>query len=578
VDYKNEIVAALKGGSFGELVSVTIRNHRGNIEAKQFKQAAIELHNSGSADLLTATLTLESGRREDYDFWIVQDFFIEVIPQLETTPRQLIDAVRVLTSLGGQDFLAGRPNSALREWATQEDRAKAMITELDENTEADAPIFCLAIEAMAISKLVEAVSLAISFLSNKGDAARCGASAALGNIDYSGAPDLAASAFKAVANLIEKTDDALLGISIYTLIQIQTSTLNKFEARLIGLLLKVEKVAGEKTVHHMALALFRNEKKLSSEIVRAMQPALVQVKSNNTGTLQQLDSALSGLIKESRIEEAREIFEPLIRRSDDPINFKAFDGFTHALLKCDTATLSQIILDWLLSGDSNLGVAVGILAAECHGRPLLIEIKLSPGSMSAEEAIVLARRAIGYLFIHPITAASILLTLLPAIDDCAQESISDLLFDPLLLNYSGELAKWLREQAEPKGETEKRHIIAALAKLDTYLQGLRKAEIVPELSPSEREQLIENQRRQQAMLEAHKKAEQQSTLASLFHRSVLLYGNRSISYVTGPENERRRHEFELNTISHSFEAPRQDILEPFQLDYMLRVFRSAKVE
>ena len=63
---------------------------------------------------------------------------------------------------------------------------------------------------------------------------------------------------------------------------------------------------------------------------------------------------------------------------------------------------------------------------------------------------------------------------------------------------------------------------------------------------------------------------------SIVSRSVLLYGNRSMSYFAGSNGERQRGEMKLHAFSHSFEVPRLDTLEPFELDYTLRVFRAMR--
>lgn len=55
--------------------------------------------------------------------------------------------------------------------------------------------------------------------------------------------------------------------------------------------------------------------------------------------------------------------------------------------------------------------------------------------------------------------------------------------------------------------------------------------------------------------------------------SVLLYGNKSISYIhTGP-NEKVRQEIPLHQISTSIEFPSLQLLDPHNLDLQLRVFR-----
>jgi hypothetical protein len=57
---------------------------------------------------------------------------------------------------------------------------------------------------------------------------------------------------------------------------------------------------------------------------------------------------------------------------------------------------------------------------------------------------------------------------------------------------------------------------------------------------------------------------------------VLLYGARSISYFKGVGCKQQRSETKMHSFTHSIESPRLDTLEPFDLDYMLRVFRAMK--
>lgn len=78
------------------------------------------------------------------------------------------------------------------------------------------------------------------------------------------------------------------------------------------------------------------------------------------------------------------------------------------------------------------------------------------------------------------------------------------------------------------------------------------------------------------MRQAHKQAEKKSILALLATRQVLLYGHKSISYFEGPGGKKQRSEMKMHSFSHSIESPRLDILEPFDLDYMLRVFRAMR--
>ena len=78
------------------------------------------------------------------------------------------------------------------------------------------------------------------------------------------------------------------------------------------------------------------------------------------------------------------------------------------------------------------------------------------------------------------------------------------------------------------------------------------------------------------MRKTQKDAEKQSVLLSLVHRSVLLYGRRSITYVQEPGGKRRPVSMDMHSISHSFELPRSEIIDPVGLSVMLLTFRSAR--
>jgi hypothetical protein len=77
---------------------------------------------------------------------------------------------------------------------------------------------------------------------------------------------------------------------------------------------------------------------------------------------------------------------------------------------------------------------------------------------------------------------------------------------------------------------------------------------------------------------AQKAAERQSVLFGLVHRSTLLYGKRSLTYIEEDDGSRRAVSLDLHSVSMSVEWPRRDILDPVGLDYMIRVYRVEKLQ
>ena len=211
---------------------------------------------------------------------------------------------------------------------------------------------------------------------------------------------------------------------------------------------------------------------------------------------------------------------------------------------------------------------------------MVLRPDLTPFDYGPAELIFLARKAVGYLFTTPISAASLLMAIMRTGVSDAIKGATELLFDPLLVNYSGELGEHLREAAKDINDPASQHVAAALQQLETYLDGLRAVGRVKALDPSERERMIEWRRRQQEMEEAMKVGEKESIFSSLATKVVLLYGNRSITYVPpfgdepGPE---RRMVTEMQSHHHSHEYARMIVVDPHGIDLLLRHFRVERM-
>lgn len=113
----------------------------------------------------------------------------------------------------------------------------------------------------------------------------------------------------------------------------------------------------------------------------------------------------------------------------------------------------------------------------------------------------------------------------------------------------------------------------ALAGQQTYLEGLSSIGKVPELHPSERERQLEWQRHSESMAEARQAARKKSIFAQIGTESLILYGTRAVSWFKDHTDERRRIETPMKSISHSFEMPRVEIVDPMGLQMMLLHFR-----
>jgi hypothetical protein len=215
------------------------------------------------------------------------------------------------------------------------------------------------------------------------------------------------------------------------------------------------------------------------------------------------------------------------------------------------------------------------IAGTIHGDDLRIEVdpvELEP--LCPDHIIVVAQKAIGYFFVKPVTAASVLISLMRlSPDDETLNTLGNLLHNPLLLNYTGNLREYVTEQAEKESGKTKETIEKILTSVEEYLEVLSGVPALPALQPSQANREVYRRRMSDSVAEALKAAEGSSPLLNLFSRATLLYGHKSINHVYGGDGQRHRTEIPLTGHSVTIEIPRMENLDPYELDYALRVFR-----
>jgi hypothetical protein len=159
-------------------------------------------------------------------------------------------------------------------------------------------------------------------------------------------------------------------------------------------------------------------------------------------------------------------------------------------------------------------------------------------------------------------------------DRDVESPVVDLLFNPILLSYGGDVKEYLK--SIPTTDPAHGPIQTALAKDRHFHAGLEATGTIKELHPSDYQRDVVHQSATDEMRTARKKAESKSFLLSSVHRSTILYGKRSLTYVADTYGNRRPVAMDLKSFEASYEFPRREILDPVGLDYMLRLYRVEK--
>jgi hypothetical protein len=560
----DEIVRLYKAG---ELSAELARYHEAKDGADaddSFIQRCITLHNNGNIDLVSVPSQPAFAGITGHAFFTAQHLYCEAIPKLDTTVTALMKCCRTLIEQAGTDGAAGLPNGAFLTWCKSNPNAgAAVIREARAGDELAKGFVTFALQAANDS------DSAINLVQSYDDDRRLSGMKALAGMAFANA----AAARKAIRVLepfvTDGDNDHVRANALLAAFEVLEKQNNaKAAKRLIDAAVREP---GPETLHGLAQIVWLHHALLDDQQLRTALQALEAVNPDHLGTVRILDMGLWRLL-DTKSEAALDFLT--IKLRDGKLTLKNFETTAHKLTSGNPARLYELIVRWFLSGSielcSNVSELVGI------DKERAFDTTVQPLGLTAVKQIFLCRKAIGFLFIKPVICCSIIVSVLRAGDRDAEGPVTDLLFDPILLSYGGDAKEYLKRIPAP--DSAYGAIQNALAKDGDFYAGLDATGTIKALHPSEYQRDVVRQRIYDEMRTVHKMAESKSVLLSLVHRSTILYGKRSLTYVTDPDGSQRAVAMDLKSFGTSFELPRREILDPVGLDYMLRVYRVEKLK
>lgn len=565
----------MNAGTLPELFLERLRRHRTGELGEAFNATLTKLHDDGTIDVLEPARRIATSPINQHDFFTVMHVYTELIPKLDASVTDMLVAVKALSKRAGDDLTSGMPNGAYRNWAEQGSRARDTLETINPENGDDSAYIFLALQALAKTEPAAALDRAILYVGGNAGPARSAGAKAIGTLDVND-PGRRVQAVNALSANAASADDNSLGHILTAICEIAKAYPDS-HADAAALIEANIGRAGDHAIHQLSSELMFHADELPPAIVKPITSIMHKVPIGNLGTIRNIGAAAGKLAGSNRLDEALALIAPLISAHEELTSLDPLGNVNYSLLQLPPDQLARTIMGWLLACDSNLGRATMALVGGHHGdAPLILDPGFAAASLDDPKRLLLAHKAVGWLFIYPVTAASLLVSMLDGAGDAAKRTIAELLFDPLLINFSGSVGDWIDEQANTPGHPSQVILNDLVMRLKAYIEGLRASGRIKELRPSERERLIENHRQHESMHQTYNASEKTSILASLATRQVLLYGTRSISYFKGMGGKQQRSEMKLHSFSHCIESPRLDILEPFDLDYMLRVFRAMK--
>lgn len=530
----------------------------------------VTLHNAGTIDLLTLVEVGEFQRLQGTAFFAASYFLCCLLPKLNTTPDRMMRCVDELVTRGGQDGAANEPNAAFREWcAVVPGRAKEVIAAAHAGHELACQHLSFALEA--VDDLIEARRFTFEYVGLR----RQAAITALGRMKHQNT-DSCAETFAIFNTLLDNgIEDSVRAGVLLAVMQILARDCGVSPENAEMLISRLVSTPGPLTLHQCARVLWAYRLALTENIVAFLLEALISLDSDNKGTVESLDLGLRALLEDGYEDAAVSFVTMLLSLSDNRLNLEELDSFTQAVLSGPPDLFSRLVVQWLQLGSPRLcgGLAKAIQGPGLDGVPLTLkaeDLNLSPATQ-----LFICRKAVGWFFFKPTTAASVLVSVLRVCEEATARKVERLLVDPLLKNYGG-VRDYLENLAPD--DVASKSVVWALAQNDADLEAQRSVPLILELQPSEHHRRIESLRISDQFRDGHKQAQSGSVLLSMVSRSVLLYGNRSISFVDDGQDKLRPMEIDLHSHGISFEMPRMEVVDPVGLDYTLRVFRKEAME
>ncbi len=501
----------------------------------------------------------------DSEFFNIQIPFCKMIPILDAPVVQLMELVHLLVEKGGDDLAATQPYEAFRKWCATSDRRADEVTKLAGTG-----------DVLALDFLVFA-------LEAKGDVQQAFASA-----QADGQERIAGISALSRMNLtLEEAKQA-----IRLMLKVAQSAEPDMEARSIKAALDTAvrhpkpdrkslssahysySMSGRNEqiiIHLMAAALNQHAGQLSPEEVQSCVAGIINVDPENKGTVTQVDWALGNLWKVDTMQ-AGKTAEELIARNEGRIGWDDLPAFFTATKEDEPRNLARLATEWLLKGNEHACSVLDLHLHEANRTTPFIEVNPEDLPDSADEHLFLCRKAVGFLFTSPMTAAAWIVAVLRGGHPDAADKVADLLFDPLLLNYSGELRGWLEREADAETRGQE-HIKGALERAQKVWDGFEAArELVELVPPAAHRSLIQFQEAEEAV-QVQEMAQKKSLLGEFVPLQTLLYGDRVEFIATDSEGNRRPQTVPMTEISVTVEHPKGIFHDPVGTEKLIENFK-----
>lgn len=529
-----------------------------------------ELHNARKISLISDHNLAAIEALEKSDFWKVVNLFEQVIPNLDCSYQDILILVQTLVDKAGSDGASGMPKLWLVKWCkANPEKAKLIIEQAK------------LLNQLCVSHCVYAIqgigdqNLAFELVSHANKDIVSAGLRSFGGLSID-SYTLAKRVIDECYNAIEtETNKEVRASAIDTAFKIWEKffSAEPYRQKEFFSVIITQKIDDELT--QLSSALFYYQKALISESIDQILTALAGDVSNPQAVLYWLDSALHSKNEMWSFTKVLNVVTTQIQKLENPIKPNDLYHFCKWVFE-NESNASQVFSSWLMSGQMSLCKFLADMIGESNRNKTLVEISRLDLPANANDQIFIARKCVGFLWHQEVTAASILLSIVKSGLKSAREVAEELLYNPLLLSYSGELRSFLEKQIENPSKRISDCVSSLIKIHNVYLDDLKQTQSLVELLPTT------EQRRAAAMKDRarnngiQKEAHENSIFSQMISHKTLLYGRKSFYLIHKGDGNKVPSVTPLSEFSYSTELPRLSIVDPAGFNEMIRIFQVEK--
>ncbi len=528
------------------------------------KNAIVSLHNGGKIDLAKEVLSLVN---ENSNFFYAKNIFEKILPDLDISTQKTMSCVRHIFQEAGDDMSAGIVFSSFIEYCKKdENRVKDAIQIINDDIAwfGFIPSVIIAGSEFDFDKYVKT---SIEFTKHKDTNICKGAVHSLGKLQYKNQLTLLKQSFKTIKNIIKTTNSEILSVSIGAIFALSNfdNTLEKETAELIKIALK----NADDSVLYSVSCLCYEKEKLPIKLFSILLHALENVNSKHQGTIRNIDSGLQYLLENNQENIVIAYIEKVLMKNKE-LSIKVFDGLLRHFFD-NKEILNKITTKWFFSNNLELHKAILEIIQSKEGSDICLFVdKAALKKYPQKRCLFAARKALGYLFVYPISAISFIVSFIDLLDKEGVKEVEEWLFDPLLISYSGKVKEYLESIKSKQSKKTQKIINALFKRLEEYHKNLENSWNILELKPSQEQQETYHRFYSRLMSKSMAESKKKSVFLSLVSETVILYGNQGISYHKNiNQTKYNRSAINLQHFTTSMEFPSLYIIDSEQLTLLL---------